>query len=208
MTRLVQRIPNWLTFMRLGLIPIFVILMLDPSDSMVRAATVVFVVAALTDYVDGIIARRYGAISDFGKLLDPLADKILIMAALVMLASQRSDIYGEPWVPGWMVVMVLAREIWVTGLRGVAATQGTVVAASNTGKVKSGLQMVAIVLLLMHDSPVFLFNYRLTCQILGLNLLLISLAFSYWGAFEYSYEILYPAPRPKAEDVSGASLSN
>src|SRR5262245_57339044 len=138
---MVQRLPNWLTFLRLGLIPVFVFLMVEPSRWMVDLAMIVFIVAAFTDYIDGIIARRYGAVSDFGKLLDPLADKILVMAALVMLASQRSDTYGEPWVPGWMVVMVLAREIWVTGLRAVASARGVVVAASTTGKFKSGLQM-------------------------------------------------------------------
>src|SRR5262249_9731081 len=113
----VQRLPNYLTFFRLALVPVFVVLMLEPSEYMVFLAIIVFVVAAITDYVDGIIARSFGAVSDFGKLLDPLVDKILVMAALVMLVAQRSDVDGTPWVPGWMVVLVMARELWVTGLR-------------------------------------------------------------------------------------------
>jgi CDP-diacylglycerol--glycerol-3-phosphate 3-phosphatidyltransferase len=184
---MVQRLPNWLTFLRLILIPFFVILMIDPTPGSITAATVIFIVAAITDYVDGIIARRYGAVSDFGKLLDPMADKILVMAALVMIASQK-------WVPGWMVVAVLAREIWVTGLRGVAASQGTVVAASGSGKFKSGLQMVAIVFLLQQGGGLQLAGHMVTCHQFGIFLLLISLAFSYWGATEYTLHILYPAP--------------
>lgn len=182
-------IPNYLTFLRLALVPVFVILMIDPSPGEVYAATLVFIFAAITDYADGIIARRYGAISDFGKLMDPMADKLLVMAALVMLVEQRSDIYGEAWVPGWMVVMVLAREIWVTGLRAIAASGGQVVPAGQAGKFKSFAQMVAIVCLLLHDSPLYIFGFKTTFQWIGLNLLFISIAFSYWGAAQYSAQI-------------------
>lgn len=183
-------LPNWLTFVRIALIPIFVVLLVEPTKSMIYAAVAIFVFAALTDSVDGFLARRYGAVSDFGKLLDPLADKILVTAALVMLVSLRSDATGEPWVPGWMVVLVLAREIWVTGLRGIAASRGLIVPAASSGKWKSVLQMVAIVFLLLHDMRLRLFGLVFDCQLVGFNLLLISLAFSYWGASEYSYAIL------------------
>src|SRR5262245_55607250 len=125
-----QNIPNILTFLRLALIPLFVVLMIDPNPELTHAATLVFIIAAFTDYLDGVLARKFSAVSEFGKLADPLADKILVMAALVMLVAQRSDVYGEPWVPGWMVVLILAREIWVTGLRAVAASRGVIVAAS------------------------------------------------------------------------------
>lgn len=185
-----QKLPNWLTYIRLGLIPIFVLLMLDPSRLMVDLATLVFIIAALTDYIDGYVARRFGAISDFGKLLDPLADKILVMAALIMLVAQRSDVFSEPWVPGWMVVLVLSREIWVTGLRGVAASQGKIVAASNSGKYKSALQMISIFCLLMHDRGFLWLGLNISYQIVGLNLLALSIAISYWGAVAYTYEVL------------------
>ena len=193
-------LPNYLTFLRLALIPVFVILMLDPTKGMIYIATAVFMFAAFTDYLDGIIARRFNCVSDTGKLLDPLADKLLVMSALVMLVAQRSDQYGEPWVPGWMVVMVLAREIWVTGLRGVAAAKGVVVAAGNAGKVKSVLQMVAIVFLLLHDARFSIFGIRLTCQVFGLYLLFLSIAFSYWAATEYSVTILRHAFPRKAKE--------
>ncbi len=192
MAPFIKKIPNWLTYLRLVLIPVFVVLMIDPSRTMVSVAAWVFIGAAITDYVDGFVARRFAAVSDFGKLLDPLADKILVMAGLVMLVSQRSDINGTPWVPGWMVVIVLSREIWVTGLRGVAASRGLIVPAGGAGKIKSGFQMVAIVLLLMHDLPIRAFGlpFPWSCHIVGINFLLISLVFSLWGAFEYTWSIL------------------
>ncbi len=192
MPTLIQRIPNWLTYLRIALIPVFVLLMIDPTPGMVLAATFVFVFAAVTDYIDGYIARKFGAVSDFGKLLDPLADKVLVMAGLVMLVAQRSDIFGTPWVPGWMVVLVLAREIWVTGLRALAASQGLIVPAGSAGKIKSGFQMVAVVLLLLHDRPLTFLKIPLSwsCQFVGLNFLLISIAFSLWGAAEYTWAVL------------------
>ena len=197
MLRYMRHLPNILTFFRIVLIPIFVVLMIDPSPLMVNAAVWVFVVASITDYVDGLIARTFSAVSDFGKLLDPLADKILVMAGLVMLVSQPRDPNGEAWVYSWMVVLALAREIWVTGLRGVAASRGIIVAAKGAGKLKSGFQMVAIVMLLLHSRPVSsvsLFSISIPidvpCQFVGLNLLLVSLFFSIWGAVEYTWEIL------------------
>mgnify|MGYP001407127385 CR=1 FL=1 len=189
-SKLLKNLPNYLTFIRLGLIPIFVSLMIDPSPTMVMAAVFIFILAAITDLLDGIIARNFSAVSDLGKLLDPLVDKVLVMAALVMLVAQRSDIDGAPWVPGWLVVLVLAREIWVTGIRGVAAANGVIVAAQATGKLKSLLQMVAIVLLLLHHQTLFLFGFHTSCQFLGLNLLFLSILLSYWSAFEYTHQIL------------------
>jgi CDP-diacylglycerol--glycerol-3-phosphate 3-phosphatidyltransferase len=187
----VKQLPNLLTFFRLFLIPFFVLSMHgEPTEGTVTVAIVIFVVAALTDLVDGMIARRYSAVSDLGKLLDPLADKILVMAALVMLAAQRSDESGRPWVAGWIVVLVLSRELWVTGLRGMAATRGIVVAANDSGKVKSLLQMVAIVFLLLHDRGFEFGGLVFNGEFVGTQLLLLSLFFSIWGAVEYTLLVL------------------
>lgn len=186
-----KKLPNWLTFIRLALIPVFVVFLVDPSRASLNIAAVIFVLAAVTDYADGILARRYAAITDFGKLFDPLADKILVMAALVMLVSVRDE-QCVSFVPGWMVVLILAREFWVTGLRAYAAKGGTIVAAKSGGKVKSFLQMVAILALLLHDYSFTLFGFRVTYQFVGLNILLVSLAFSYISAFDYSMSILAP----------------
>lgn len=206
MSDFVYRLPNYITFLRLLLIPIFVMLLIEPTRTMVNVANIVFIFACCTDYVDGFIARRWGAVSDFGKLLDPIADKILVMAALIMLTAMRGDLYGDPWVPGWMVVLVLAREIWITGIRAVAASKGNIIAAGNTGKLKSFLQMVSIVFLLLNDYPVTLFRREIPCQIIGTDLLAISLALSYLSAFYYSYDVLsatnWVAPNSGAIDIS------
>lgn len=186
-----KKLPNWLTFLRLALIPVFVVFLIEPSRTSLNIAAVIFVLAAITDYADGILARRYAAITDFGKLFDPLADKILVMAALVMLVSVRDETCVS-LVPGWMVVLVLAREFWVTGLRAFAAKDGTVVPAKSGGKVKSFLQMVSILALLLNDYSFSLFGLKFTYQFLGLNLLLISLAFSIISAIDYSLSILAP----------------
>jgi len=169
---------------------------------MTRLAMIVFLVAAITDFVDGYIARKFGWVSDLGKLLDPLADKILVMAALVMLVGERSDLTGDPWVPAWMVVIVLAREIWVTGLRAVAASQGVVVAARDSGKIKSVLQMSAVVALLMHNTPISIFSFTVPAQFIGLNLLFLSLGFSLWGAYNYTISILLASKEYENEDLS------
>ena len=207
MSDLVYRLPNYITFLRLFLIPIFVLLLIEPTRAMVDMANIVFIFAAFTDYVDGFIARRWGAISDFGKLLDPIADKILVMAALVMLTSMRGDLYGDPWVPGWMVVLVLSREIWITGIRAVAASRGNVIAAGNTGKWKSFLQMVSIVLLLGHDYPLTIFRREIPCQILGVDLLAISLALSYLSAFYYTFDVLCVATDTSRTAVPGSVVN-
>ncbi len=201
MNSMLHRLPNWLTYFRLLLIPVFVLLMIDPTRPMILLATIVFIVAAFTDLTDGYLARRFKAVSDEGKLLDPMADKILVLSALVMLVAQRSEITAEPWVPGWMVVLVLAREIWVTGLRGIAASRGVVMAAAQSGKFKSGFQMTSIVFLLMHDIAVPFTGRSVSCQTVGLNLLFFSIVLSYWGAVEYTAAVLgRPEGQGKAPD--------
>ncbi|MCB9029874.1 MAG: CDP-diacylglycerol--glycerol-3-phosphate 3-phosphatidyltransferase [Deltaproteobacteria bacterium] len=190
---MMKSIPNYLTYLRLVLIPIFVFLMVNPSDEMLYAATVIFVIAAITDYLDGLIARNLDAVTELGKLLDPLADKILVISALVMLVAQRSDVDGAPWVPGWMVALILAREVWVTGLRGIAANRGVVIAASSGGKVKSALQLIAISCLLLHY-PIDVLGFNIDFSMVGMNLLILSVAFSLWSAGEYTSEVFSKNP--------------
>ncbi len=203
-----KRLPNWLTFLRLVLIPVFVVFLFDPTPAAMRTAAIIFVFAALTDYADGILARRYSAITDFGKLFDPLADKILVMAALVMLVGVQ-DSSCQPIVPAWMVVLILARELWITGMRAFAAKDGTVVSAKSGGKVKSALQMVSILALLLHDYSFSVLGFRLTLQFVGLNILLVSLVFSYISAVDYSLAIFAPDKGSLAQitkEVGGSLL--
>ncbi len=179
-------IPNLLTFLRLFLIPVLVALLAYDQN---RLALIVFIVAAVTDFLDGLIARKFQAISNFGKLMDPIADKVLVMAALVMLVSMRGDFDARPWAPGWMVVLVLARETWVTGLRAVASANGIIVPADMWGKVKSFVQLVAVAFLIFHG-PLLLGGMRIPTQLVGEVLLLASIFASYWGAWGYTHTIL------------------
>lgn len=204
---MVRSLPNYLTLFRLALIPAFVALMIDPTETMIYLATLIFVIAAITDFIDGMIARRYGAVSDFGKLLDPLADKMLVSSALIMLVAQRTDEYGEPWVPGWLVVLIMLREIWITGLRAMAAGQGRIVSASNGGKLKSAFQMIAIVFLLLHNHSLQFLGVVVPFQFIGFVLLSISLVFSYWAAGEYTYDILLGGVRGAGISGDAAATS-
>lgn len=192
MVKVVLSLPNWLTLLRVLLIPLFVVLLINPTKGMIEAAVYIFIIAAITDYLDGFIARYTKSVSDFGKLLDPLADKILVLSALIMLVGLKND-FGQPIVPSWMVVMVVAREIWITGLRGVAATGGHIVASNISGKVKSFLQMLAVICLLLQDKVIMHFmGLTFTYQWIGLNLLFLSLIFSYIGAIQYTLMIFFP----------------
>lgn len=146
--RVGKKLPNILTILRFLLVPVFVILLIDPTPSMGVWAMLLFVFASFTDWLDGYIARIYKAESILGTLLDPLADKILVMAALVMLAA----VPFEPRVPAWMVVVLLGREFMVTGLRSLAAVQNIVVPASNLAKHKTAWTFIAIVSLLIKET--------------------------------------------------------
>lgn len=138
-----MNLPNKLTLLRIIAIPIFIVVLLLGHRYI---ATIIFIAAALTDMLDGHIARKYNMVTNFGKLMDPLADKLLVMSALLLLVQLGN-------VEGWMAVVILAREFAVTGLRQVAASEGIVIAAGVTGKIKTILQMIAIPLLLLNNWP-------------------------------------------------------
>ena len=127
-------IPNVLTMLRIVAVPVIVVALLDETPNGDTLAAVVFALAALTDGLDGYIARRRQQVTTFGKLMDPLADKLLIIAALVSLVSLDR-------LAAWVAMVIIAREFAVTGLRSVAAEQGVVISASWLGKVKTGLQV-------------------------------------------------------------------
>ena len=138
-----MNLPNKLTLLRIILVPVFIVVLMTGHYYI---SAVIFVVASLTDMLDGKIARKYDLVTDFGKLMDPLADKLLVMSALICLV-QLGDI------PGWMAIVILGREFAITGLRTVAASSGVVIAAGWTGKIKTVLQMIAVVLILLRNWP-------------------------------------------------------
>lgn len=154
-----MNLPNKLTVIRIFMIPVFVIISLVPFDWGVwhvwgstieitqLSAAIIFALASLTDWLDGKIARSKGLVTNFGKFADPLADKMLVMTALIVLV-------GQGLAPSWVVAIIVCRELAVTGLRLLLVEQGgTVLAAAWPGKIKTATQMIAIILLLIDNLP-------------------------------------------------------
>lgn len=129
---------NKLTILRMLLIPVFLVLIEVKIPFGVYLATLIFILASITDKLDGYIARSRNQVTNLGKFLDPLADKLLIVTALVSLVEMGK-------LPAWMVMIIIAREFAITGLRAIAASQGIIIAASRWGKLKTTLQIVAII---------------------------------------------------------------
>ena len=148
---------------RIFAIPVFIVVFLLDYR---YAATVIFVLAALTDMLDGHIARKHNLVTNFGKLMDPLADKLLVMSALICLAQ-----VGD--VAGWMVIVILGREFIITGMRQVAAAQGIVIAAGTTGQIKTITQMIAIPLLILENWPFSLLSVKIPMDTIFLWIALI-----------------------------------
>ena len=144
-----MNVPNVLTVLRIVAVPVLVVALLEETPDGDVIAAIVFALAALTDGLDGYIARRRQQITNFGKLMDPLADKLLVIAALVSLVSLDR-------LAAWVAMVIIARELAVTGLRTVAVEQGVVIAASWLGKAKTALQIAAILAVIAYDpTPVW-----------------------------------------------------
>ena len=139
-----MNLPNKLTMLRVILIPFFVFFLLTPDfpDYGKYIATIIFIVASLTDLLDGKIARRYNMVTNFGKFMDPLADKLLVCSALICLIEVRD-------LAAWIVILIIAREFIISGFRLIAAEQNIVIAASYWGKFKTTFQMIAVILLIV-----------------------------------------------------------
>lgn len=141
-----MNLPNKLTVMRVILIPFFVAALLydnGSSQTMRIVANVIFIVASLTDLFDGKIARKYNLVTNFGKFMDPLADKLLVCSALICLIQ-----LGK--LPAWVVIIIISREFIISGFRLVAADNGIVIAASYWGKFKTTFQMIAVILMIFN----------------------------------------------------------
>lgn len=171
-------LPNLLSLFRIAIIPILVYLLTfhDPLSSALTA--LLFLIASLTDYFDGYLARRNRSVSNLGKLLDPLADKLIVVAVLIMLAAM--DRPGEPAVPAWLVVVVVARETAVTVIRGIALTEGIVMEAEELGKYKLILQAFAVFGLLLHYPYLGVDFY-----VAGMYFLVVSTVVALWSGVNY-----------------------
>jgi CDP-diacylglycerol--glycerol-3-phosphate 3-phosphatidyltransferase len=135
--------PNQLTLFRIAAVPVIIILMLFPNRICTLIAGLLFSAAAITDYLDGFLARKRGLVTTLGKVMDPVADKLLVSSAFIMLTALG-------WVPAWMACIIIGRELAVTGLRNIIAEKGEDLSASNLGKYKTGFQIAAIIPLMIH----------------------------------------------------------
>ena len=177
----VSHLPNLLSLFRIALIPLLMYYLTDPGPSAGVWAFWIFFVASWTDYFDGYIARLQGRTSTLGKLLDPLADKLLMTAALIMLLS----LDRFPRVPAWLVVLLIGRELAVTGLRGIAAGAGVIVEAEALGKYKTLCQIFAVHSLILHYTYWHI-NFHLT----GMYFLWLSVVFSLWSGVDYHLKVI------------------
>lgn len=168
-------LPNFITFTRILLIPVFVVLFITPTEDRSLSAAIVFVVAAVTDLLDGYLARRNGQVTTLGKLLDPIADKLLVLSALILLVNLDR-------VSALIAILIIAREVAVTGIRAIAAGEGMVIAAETTGKYKMALQVVAIVLLILEDT--FMSDFG-NLHLAGIVTLYLSLLLGYVSGGQY-----------------------
>jgi len=176
-------LPNILTLTRIGAIPAIVILLFYDTRIAGLWAAVIFGLAAITDWLDGWLARRWEVVTVLGKFLDPLADKLIVMAALIMLIPHDR-------VPAWAVFLLLSREMVVTGLRSIASAEGIVIAASDLGKYKTILQMVAISCLLIHYDYYWFFGLKVellhvSMQHAGIFFFYVAFIMTLWSGADY-----------------------
>lgn len=183
--------PNAITLVRIGMIPI--ILAFTYYESRVNSfiAAILYAVTSATDFLDGWLARRQNLVTVIGKFIDPLADKLVVVSALIMLVH-----LGR--VAAWVVIVIMAREFIITGLRTIAMSEGIVIAASQEGKYKTGLQLAGISFLLLHYSyPVnFLVEtVEVDANAVGTWLLYLSLVLSVWSAWKYLRDFVHAVYR-------------
>jgi CDP-diacylglycerol--glycerol-3-phosphate 3-phosphatidyltransferase len=176
-----RNLPNLLTFLRVVMIPAVLVLLERGSPRACFWAAVTYAAAAITDMLDGWLARRQGLVSVLGKFLDPLADKLIVAAVLVWMVSMGR-------IPAWAVVVLLSREITITALRSVASSEGLIIAAGSGGKMKTALQMVGIICLIIgypYDFWLVVDLGRVDFVHVGRLLVYLSLVFSITSAASY-----------------------
>ena len=166
-----MNLPNKLSLTRMALIPVMVALMYVDNTLCHLLSAAVFGIAAFTDFLDGHIARKEGIVTDFGKFVDPVADKLLVLSSLIMLVQQRL-------MPAWVVILILARELCVDGLRMVAGSKGMVIAAGKLGKIKTVSQIILILWLLI-------FRQGVTGNIISALLTLAVVVMTLWSGVDY-----------------------
>ena len=175
-----MNLPNKLTFLRIILVPVFLIIF---NLGYIWVAGVIFVIASLTDLADGKIARKYNLVTNFGKFADPLADKLLVSAALIALCTVGK--LGHPLLGMWATFVIIAREFMVTGIRLVAAAEGKVIAAGMSGKIKTAIQMVAITYILFAELLIYVGLHVDVSNIIVNVLVIASVFMTVYSGAEY-----------------------
>jgi CDP-diacylglycerol--glycerol-3-phosphate 3-phosphatidyltransferase len=172
----ILNVPNLLSISRILAVPIFIILMIEPTPLRALIAAVVFLFASATDWLDGYLARKWGQVTKMGKLLDPIADKILVASALIILVNINKE---DAWL-AIAAIVIISREFAVTGLRAIASSEGIVIPAETTGKYKTGTQIIAILSFVLdyHMETVWLAK-------LGLISLVLAVILSAYSAIQY-----------------------
>ena len=176
-------LPNLLTLARIAAVPVVLVLLLSDSRASGVWAAAIFGIAAVTDFVDGWLARKWGVVTILGKFLDPLADKLIVMVALIMLIPLDR-------VPAWAVFLILGREMVVTGLRSIASSEGIVIDASELGKYKTIYQMVAIPGLMLHYDYNWFFGlewgiFQVNMHNFGIFFFYIAFALTLYSGYDY-----------------------
>lgn len=193
-------LPNLITLVRIAMIPGILVLIDNYSPKLSAIAAMVFAVAAASDALDGYLARRLGLVTVVGQFLDPLADKLIVLATLVYLVSFDR-------VPAWLVVLLMARELAITGLRAIASSQGLIIAAGAGGKAKTALQLTGIAFLLIHFPYRVIFtDFVIDYHQLGLWFVYGSLVLSLFSAFEY-FRFFVRAASEQAEALAAQGIT-
>jgi CDP-diacylglycerol--glycerol-3-phosphate 3-phosphatidyltransferase len=171
-------LPNGVTIIRVLAIPVILFLLFYPGKTYQLITALFFLLVAITDTLDGYLARKRGMVTTLGKFLDPLADKLLIVAALIALIPARE-------IPAWMVIVIVGREISVTGLRGIAVSQGIVISASTLGKYKTVFEFASISFLILNGN-----YFSIELHQVGIGLLWVAMGLALFSAIDYFKKFL------------------
>ena len=187
-------LPNKLTMFRIILIPLMVVVAYVPFFSSISVGYIslanlinllIFSIASATDFLDGFIARKYNLVTTFGKFADPLADKLLVVSAMVVLCTQLQGTSYSWFIPGWVIIAILCREFIVSGIRLVAVERGNVIAAGLLGKLKTATTMVAIIFLFLYEIK---FNEIPVFGYIGAIMMYLALVFTILSGIEYFWK--------------------
>jgi len=182
-TREIFNLPNSITMLRICIIPVLFLLLLSPGRVLSLIIAILFIIAAVTDLLDGYIARKYSIVTKMGQFLDPVVDKLIVSTAMILMIPIDR-------IPAWVVVLIIIRDVTVDGLRSIASSDGTIIEASHLGKKKTLCQIIAVSALLIHYDTVF----GLDAHLIGTVVLYVALVLTLYSGIDYFvkfYRLIY-----------------